>query len=198
MKMRIALVSAALLAVSLSGVGSAGASDNVSSKLDYHAADAFIQAATGIPQTGALAMAANGDKVRVVASGTLNTKSEKATGRGTFVHTSRTGAVLGFGSWKATGVESAIIYPCGGPGLPDNACGGIVVLKVHVSGTSTSAGAIEFDALLTIDCEINPPTPGVEGIKLEIPGVINFDKTEFSPGGLTVFLARTHPIENDR
>ncbi len=198
MKMRIALVSAALLAVSLSGVGSAGASDNVSSKLDYHAADAFIQAATGIPQTGALAMAANGDKVRVVASGTLNTKSEKATGRGTFVHTSRTGAVLGFGSWKATGVESAIIYPCGGPGLPDNACGGIVVLKVHVSGTSTSAGAIEFDALLTIDCEINPPMPGVEGIKLEIPGVINFDKTEFSPGGLTVFLARTHPIENDR
>ncbi len=198
MKMRIALVSAALLAVSLSGVGSAGASDNVSSKLDYHAADAFIQAATGIPQTGAVAMAANGDKVRVVASGTLNTKSEKATGRGTFVHTSRTGAVLGFGSWKATGVESAIIYPCGGPGLPDNACGGIVVLKVHVSGTSTSAGAIEFDALLTIDCEINPPMPGVEGIKLEIPGVINFDKTEFSPGGLTVFLARTHPIENDR
>ncbi len=198
MKMRIALVSAALLAVSLSGVGSAGASDNVSSKLDYHAADAFIQAATGIPQTGAVAMAANGDRVRVVASGTLNTKSEKATGRGTFVHTSRTGAVLGFGSWKATGVESAIIYPCGGPGLPDNACGGIVVLKVHVSGTSTSAGAIEFDALLTIDCEINPPTPGVEGIKLEIPGVINFDKTEFSPGGLTVFLARTHPIENDR
>ncbi len=198
MKMRIALVSAALLAVSLSGVGSAGASDNVSSKLDYHAADAFIQAATGIPQTGALAMAANGDRVRVVASGTLNTKSEKTTGRGTFVHTSRTGAVLGFGSWKATGVESAIIYPCGGPGLPDNACGGIVVLKVHVSGTSTSAGAIEFDALLTIDCEINPPMPGVEGIKLEIPGVINFDKTEFSPGGLTVFLARTHPIENDR
>src|SRR2546426_7059377 len=48
MKMRIALVSAALLAVSLLGVSSAGASDNISSKLNYHAADAFIQAATGI------------------------------------------------------------------------------------------------------------------------------------------------------
>ena len=193
MKMRIALVSAALLAVSLLGVSSAGASDNISSKLNYHAADAFIQAATGIPQTGAVAVAANGDKVRVSGSGTLNTASEKATGFGTFVHTSSTGAVLGFGSWEATGVKSATIYPCGGAGLPDNACGGIVVLKVHVSGTSTSAGAIEVDALLTIDCEINPPTPGVEGIKLEIPGVINFNTTEFSVGGLTVFIARSHP-----
>ena len=197
MKMRIALVSAVPLAVSLLGVGSAGASDDVSSKLDYHAADAFIQAGTGIPQTGAVAVAANGDKVRVFVSGTLNTASEKATGGGTFVHTNRTGAVLGFGSWKATGVESATIYPCGGAGLPDNACGGIVVLKVHVSGTSTSTGASEFDALLTIDCEINPPTPGVEGIKLEIPGVINFNTTEFSFGGLTVFVARSH-IGNDR
>jgi hypothetical protein len=193
MKRRIALVSAALLAVSLLGVGSAGASDDVSSKLDYHVADGFMQAAEGIPQTGAVAVAANGDNVRVSGSGTLNTASEKATRGGTFVHTSGTGAVLGFGSWKATGVESATIYPCGGGGLPDNACGGIVVLKVHVSGTSTSAGAIEFDGLLTIDCEINSPTPGVEGIKLAIPGVINFNTTKFSPGGLTVFFARSHP-----
>ena len=193
MKMRIALVSAVLLAVSLWAVNSARASDNISSKLNYHVADAGIQAATGIPQTGAVALAANGDKVRVTGSGTLNTASEKATGFGTFVHTSSTGAVVGFGSWEATGVKSATIYPCGGPGLPDNACGGLVVLKVHVSGTSTSAGAIEFDGLLTIDCEINPPTPGVEGIKLEIPGVINFNTTEFSVGGLTVFIARSHP-----
>lgn len=63
---------------------------------------------------------------------------------------------------------------------------------MHVSGTSTSAGAIEFDGLLTIDCEINPPSPGIEGIELEIPGVIKFNTTEFSVGGLTVFLARSH------
>jgi hypothetical protein len=191
MKVRIALVSAAALAASLWAV-SAGASDNISSKLDYRVANAGIQAATGIPQTGAVAAAANGDRVRVTGSGTLNTASEKATGFGTFVHTSSTGAVLGFGSWEATGVKSATIYPCGGPGLPDNACGGIVVLTVHLSGTSTSAGAVEFDALLTIDCEINPPSPGIEGIKLQIPGVINFNATEFSVGGLTVFLARNH------
>jgi hypothetical protein len=188
--MRIALACAALLAVSPWSVSSAGASDDISSKLDYHVADAGIQAATGIPQTGAVAVAANGDRVRLTGSGTLNTASEKATGFGTFVHTSSTGAVVGFGSWEATGVQSATIYPCGGPGLPDNACGGIVVLKVHVSATTTSAGAVEADGLLTIDCEINPPSPGIEGIKVQIPGVIDFDTTEFSQGGLTVFLAR--------
>src|SRR3989442_10804659 len=159
-KMIIAFVSAALLAVSLLGVSSAGASENISSKLNYHAADAFIQAATGIPQTGAVAVAANGDKVRVSGSGTLNTASEKATGFGTFVHTSSTGAVLGFGSWEATGVKSATIYPCGGAGLPDNACGGIVVLKVHVSGTPTAAGPRGIHALLTVAWQPKTARPG--------------------------------------
>src|SRR2546422_6298784 len=146
MKMRIALVSAALLAVSLLGAGSAGASDNVSSKLGYHAADAFIQAATGIPQTGAVAVAANGDKVRLSAKGTLNTASEKATGSGTFVHTSRTGAVLGFGSWKATGVESATIYPCGGAGLPDKTLGGGGGPQGGVGGRAAPPRAVQIRA----------------------------------------------------
>ena len=192
-RLRFALALLALVA--LVGGSNAFAADPVSSKLDYHVADAFIQAATGIPQTGAVATATTGPTaghhVRVSGSGTFNLSSMKATGGGVFVHTSGTGAVLGFGTWTATGVESAVLYPCGIPGvLPDNLCGGIVVLNVSLSGTSTTAGATQFGALLTIDCEINPPTPGIEGIKLEIPGVLDFDTTEFSDGGLTVFVSR--------
>ena len=189
---RLAFALALFAVVTLTGSSSAFAADPVSSKLDFHVADGFIQANTGIPQTGAVATAsANGHQVRVTGSGTFNVNSMKASGSGTFVHTSETGVVLGFGTWTATGMESAMLYPCGIPGvLPDNFCGGIVVLNVNLNGTSTSAGAIQFGALLTIDCEINPPTPGVEGIKLEIPGMVDFDTTEASDGGLTLFVSR--------
>lgn len=189
---RLRLVLALLLALSLLGGSSVSAADNVSAKLDYHIADAFVQDGTGLAQTGAVAQASNGHQVRVTGRGTLNTASKKATGGGAFVHTSSSGAVLAFGTWTATGVQSITVYPCGGDGLPANFCGGVAVLEVHITATSTSAGAAEFDALLLIDCEINPPVAGVEGIKLNIPGVINLNTTLFSPGGLTVFASRSH------
>jgi hypothetical protein len=183
---------AAMLALSLVAGGGVSAADNTSSKFDFHIADSFIQAGTGITQTGAVAQAANGDKIRFIGSGTFNTASMNATGSGALVHTDSGGVVKAFGTWTATGVSSATIYPCGGGGLPANFCGGVVVLNVHVTRTSTTTGPAEFDALLTVDCEINPPVAGVEGIKFERPGVLNFDTTVFSPGGLTVFVSRSH------
>ena len=68
-------------------------------------------------------------------------------------------------------------------------------MNVHISGTSVTLGALEADGVLLIDCEINPPAPGgVEGIKLNVPAFpINFDMTIFSPGGLTLFVSRSHP-----
>jgi hypothetical protein len=189
---RLSFALATFAVVTLTG-SRALAADPVSSKLDFHVANGFIQVGTGgIPQTGAVATASeNGHQVRVSGSGTFNVKSMNATGNGTFVHTSETGVVLGFGTWTATGLESAVLYPCGIPGvLPDNFCGGVIVVNVTLTGTSTSAGVVQFGAVLTIDCEINPPTPGIEGIKLEIPGLVDFDTTEFSDGGLTVFVSR--------
>jgi len=169
--------------------GSASASEE-GSTFDFHVADAVIQSGTGLAQTGAVAEASNHDQVRVSGRGKLNVKSKKASGSGSFVHTHASGAVQGFGTWTARSVRSATIYPCGEPGVPSNFCGGLVSLNVRINGTSTTAGAVSFDAVLTIDCEINPPTPGVEGIKLDIPGHINFNTTIFSPGGLTVFVAK--------
>ena len=45
-------------------------------------------------------------------SGTFNVPSMKATGSGTFVHTDASGNVQGFGTWKATAVHGATLYPC--------------------------------------------------------------------------------------
>lgn len=194
----IRIIFAAMLTMSLLVSGGASAADNISAKLDWRVADAFIQAGTGLDQTGAVAEVSTGPfaghRVRISGSGTFNTGSMKATGGGALVHTDQNGDVQGFATWTATGVASATLYPCGEPGLPDNFCGGIVVLNVHISSTSTTLGALEADGVLTIDCEINPPAPGgVEGITLEVPGFINFDETIFSPGGLTVFVSRSHP-----
>jgi hypothetical protein len=179
-----------LLAASLlSGGTVTAAEDETSSQFAYHVSDAFIQSATGVPQTGAVAAAADGAQVRVSGRGTFNTHSTKATGGGAFVVTSAAGAVGAFGTWTATGVQSATIYPCGGGGFPANFCGGVVVLKVHITGTATAGGAREFDAFLLIDCEINPPVAGVEGIKLNTPGH-NFSSTVPGPGGLTLFVSK--------
>jgi len=191
------IIFAAMLTMSLLVSGGASAADNVSAKLDWHVADAFIQAGTGIPQTGAVAEVSSGmfagHQVRINGSGTFNTGSMKATGGGALVHTDQNGDVQGLATWTATGVQSATLYPCGEVDLPANFCGGLVVLNVHISGTSTTLGALEADGILTIDCEINPPTPGVEGMKLNVPAFpINFDQTNFSPGGLTVFVSRSH------
>ncbi len=178
------------LALALSLLAPAGAQAGTSSKFDYHIADAFIQAGTGLTQTGAVAQAANGDKIRVIGSGTFNTASMKATGSGALVHTDSAGVLKAFGTWTATGVSAATMYPCGP--LPANFCGGVVVFNIRVTRTSTTSGPAEFDALLSVDCEINPPVAGVEGIKFERPGVLNFNTTLFSPGGLTVFVSRSH------
>jgi hypothetical protein len=187
-----------MLTMSLVASGGVSAADNVSAQLDYHIADAFIQGLGFPPQTGAVAEVSSGTfdghQVRVSGSGTFNTASMKATGGGALVHTDQSGDVQGFATWTATGVDSATLYPCGGEGLPANACGGVVTLKVRINGTSTTLGALAADGLLTIDCEINPPPPGgVEGIKLSVPAFpINFDQTNFSLGGLTVFVSRSH------
>src|SRR5712691_9395753 len=66
-----------LLAVATGFVPSASA---VSAKLDWHVSDSFIQAGTGVTQTGALAQASNGDIARLSGSGTFNMASDKATG----------------------------------------------------------------------------------------------------------------------
>lgn len=187
MKTRFALLTAILLLTAALAPGAAAA--DTSSKFDYHIADAFIEAGTGIDQTGARAQARNRDTVSVVGSGTFNVASRSATGGGTFEHRDKKGNLLGSGTWSATGVESFTLWGCGG-GFPPNFCGGLLVLNVHLVG---SGGAPAFDGVLTVSCLIgaNVPAGAQEGITLDIPGVINFNKLLEEETGLTLYRSRS-------
>lgn len=190
MKKRLPMLIAFLM-LSLAAFGTGGAQAAESSaKFDYHIADAFIAAATEIPQTGARARADNGDTVSVTGSGTFNTASMKATGGGTFEHRDSEGALVGGGTWTATGVESFAPWGCGG-GFPPNFCGGLLVLDVHLVATG---GAPEADGVLTVSCLIGARVPAgaEEGITLEVPELgINFDELIAEASGLTLYRSRS-------
>jgi hypothetical protein len=144
------------------------------------------------------AKAPNGDRLRVQCTfglggcGTFTTKDKAANLSGTFVHTDSGGTVIASGTWVSTGqVISFESYGCGvvdfdGPGgnppviIPPFICGG--VLKVSVLLT---AGTQQFEGILTIYCIVgdNPPNShdelSEEGVTLNVPGVINFNKVDF-------------------
>jgi hypothetical protein len=192
MKRRFAaILTVPILAAMLVATSNATASR---SEFDWHISDRFIQQGTGIPQTGSVAQADNGDLVRLSGRGEFDPSTGDASGTGAFVHTDENGVLVGFGRWRATGVVDFDPYGCGGEGFPPNFCGGLLTLNVVVIGTSVTAGTDVFEGVLTIDCLIGPNVPAgrVEGTTFDIPGLINFDEIVFSDGGLNLFVA-----END-
>lgn len=189
MKTRFALLTGILLLAAALTPGAAAA--DTSSKFDYHIADAFIEAGTGIDQTGARAQARNRDTISIVGNGTFNVASRNATGGGTFEHSDRKGNLIGSGTWTASSVQSFTFWGCSeGPPFPPNFCGGLLDLNVHLVG---SGGAPAFDGVLTVICRIgaNVPAGAQEGITLDIPGVINFDKLLEESSGLTLYVSRS-------
>ena len=163
---------------------------SASSEFDWHISDRFIQQGTGIPQTGSVAQADNGDLVTLSGRGEFDPASGDASGTGAFAHTDENGGLVGFGRWRATGVVDFDPYGCGGEGFPPNFCGGLLTLDIRVIGTDVAGGTDVFDGVLTIDCLIGPNVPAgrVEGTTLDIPGRINFDEILFSEGGLNLFV----------
>lgn len=194
MKKRIvAFVTVPLLVVSvLSVLAVSNATAGTPVEFRWHISNAFIQEGTEILQTGARAQADNLDFVRVSGRGKFNPSAGTASGGGAFAHTNANGVLVGFGSWTATGVEDFEFYGCGGEGLPDNFCGGILTLAVRLKGINVTLGAGAFDGVLVISCLIGPGVPegGEEGITLNIPNVINFDDLVPEESGLTLFVSR--------
>lgn len=191
MKKRIvAFVTVPLLVVSL--LAASNATAGTPERFRWHVSNAFIQTATEITQTGARAQADNLDFARVSGRGKFDPSEGTATGGGVFAHTDQNGVLVGFGSWTATGVEDFEFYGCGGEGLPDNFCGGLLTLNVHLTGINLTLGAGAFDGVLVISCLIGSGVPegGEEGITLNIPNVINFDDLVPAESGLTLYVSR--------
>jgi len=121
----------------------------------------------------------NGDMVAVNGTGTLTVHPDSVTGSGNFVHMDSSGNVKGMGTWTAVQLLSFVSYGSGAAqGLPPNFFGGEALIRVHLS-----AG---FDAILKITCVLgNPPAGKMEGIRLTVQGVINFNK---QVSGDTLFI----------
>ena len=122
-----------------------------------------------------VAMAPNGDTVAVVGAGTFGVHPKSASGEGEFTHTFAGGGDIS-GTYTVDGLVDFQPYGCGvvfGETLPDNFCGGRVVFDVTLE--VDSVGSVEGQ--LTIYCLIGkPPASAAEGIRLVIPGHINFNK----------------------
>ncbi len=163
MRRRFAAVSAFVLAfgVFVSGAGATAPNSDAGS-YEFH-----LEAPN-------VAMAPNGDTFAVTGMGAFSIHPKSAGGGGSWTHTFAGGGSAS-GTWTATGLVAFQPYGCGvvfGTPIPPNFCGGRLVLDVTLS---TPGGSVP--AQLTIYCVIGaPPASAAEGIRLVIPGVINFNK----------------------
>jgi hypothetical protein len=134
-----------------------------------------------------IARASNGDTVTVRAQGDLNAADGTATGSGTFTHRNSTGGLVGSGTFTANRLIDFSFYGCDGAGSPTNFCGGRAALAVHLVGhPAGSTATVEADAILEVTCLFgSPPSGAMEGIRLNVKDLINFNK---SIGGDTLFI----------
>jgi hypothetical protein len=155
---------------------------------DYHIGDALI-GSIGFP-TNSQAMASNGDVVTIIGTGSFSAAGKWATGGGTFSHhVAATGATI-TGTWTATSLISFQFYGCGeleGSPVPPNFCGGVA--KLAITATPDANPGVHLSAALTIICVVGPDMPpnAIEGIRLNVYDVINFNKT-VPESGANIFI----------
>ena len=123
---------------------------------------------------GNKATAENGDVVTVTVTrdGTnrFNVAEKSATGGGTFVHNTSAGALVGSGTWMATGL---LVFQSYGSGVANN-FGGRAALTVSL--TPSANPSVHLAGILVIECLVgDPPSGAFEGIRLNVKDVINFN-----------------------
>src|SRR5919198_1507227 len=133
------------------------------------------------------AQAPNGDHVAITGEGVFSVHPKSVEAEGTFTHTDSGGNVLAAGTWTATRLISYQSYGCGvvfGTPLPPNFCGGKLMMRVLLTPDGTT---LQIPAKLWVFCLIgpNPPNSAEEGVRLNIPGHINFNDVT---GGENVYI----------
>jgi len=153
---------------------------------DWHVGDALLQS-IGFP-VGNQAMAPNGDVVTIVGTGSFSADGKWATGGGTFSHHVAASDATITGTFTADRVISFQFYGCGTEGLPPNFCGGL--LDLAITATPNAALGVHLAGALRINCELGPNVPAsvVEGVRVNVYDVINFNKS-VAGSGANVYVA---------
>jgi hypothetical protein len=134
-----------------------------------------------------VASADNGDTVTVSAQGVMDAATGSASGSGTFQHRNSAGTLIGFGAITANRLIDFSFYGCG-TGAFSNFCGGRAALAVHLVGhpAANPSATIEANGILQVECLFGTPPPGaMEGIRLNVQDLINFNK---SVSGVTLYI----------
>jgi hypothetical protein len=145
---------------------------------DYHVGDALI-GSIGFP-TNSQALASNGDVVTIVGTGSFSAAGKSADGGGTFSHHMAATDATITGTWVATSLISYQSYGCGeddGTPLPPTFCGGVA--KLAITATPDANPSVHLSGALTIICVVGTDVPpsAVEGVRVNVYDVINFNKT---------------------
>ena len=185
-KRRLGLLAGLVLSVGAL-TPSVGLGHTSTAAYDWHVGDAFLQS-LGFP-VGDQAMAPNGDVVTIVGTGSFSADGKWASGGGTFSHHMVAGDVTVTGTFTADRVISFQFYGCATEGLPGNFCGG--QLKLAITATPDAAPSVHLAAALTITCVVGPnvPASAVEGIRVNVYDVINFNKPVLESGA-NIFIAQ--------
>jgi hypothetical protein len=183
---RLLLMMTTLSLLLLSGISSVAATSGSGS---FHW-DAGAGVVCGVEPTACpnVAMASNGDTIKVRAQGDMDTATDSATGSGTFQHYNSAGTLIASGTITANQLITFSFYGCASPPVPSNFCGGRAALAVHLVAhpASNPSVTVQADGILEVECVIGSPPPGAnEGIRLNVQDRINYNK---SVSGDTLFI----------
>jgi len=130
-----------------------------------------------------VAVASNGDTIEISGEGTLSIHPKSVTGAGTFTH-NFAGGGSATGTWTATELLSFKSYGPS-PATPPTFEAGLAKIRVHLVADE---GGMEADAILSVGCilpEVKVPGGLFEGARLNIQGLLNFNKDQL---GATLFI----------
>jgi hypothetical protein len=120
-----------------------------------------------------IAMAPDGQFIEISGMGTLNTRSMSVTGGGNYTHHFLEGFTVN-GIWTATKLLRFSAYECEYRKTLGLVCGGEALIQVHIVA---DGGLFEGDGILQVDSVIDgSPSGATEGVLLDVPGVVTFDK----------------------